>query len=70
LPIHILASTVVIFPGVVHEGEACIHRFLDDPAGLGFAGGPPKMGAAEAEGRDRQARLPEGAPREFSGSFP
>src|ERR1051325_955470 len=63
---QLFAASLAILPGVIHEGDAAVNRFVHDADGLAHALDRPQMIAAQAQRRDLLPCAPERAARDFA----
>ena len=61
------ALAVMVFPRIVHEGDARIDRFVDDADRLGLRVDEPEVIAAEPDDGDVGAGAPKGPSGDGSG---
>src|SRR5687768_4759772 len=63
----LLALPVVVFPGVIHEGDPRVDGLMDDAGRFLLRGYGPEVIAAESNGRDVLSRAAKGAERYLGG---
>src|SRR5215213_9532157 len=63
---QLLATALAILPGVIHESDSSVNRFVNDTDGLARALDRPQVIAAQSQRGDFLPCAPERAARDFA----